>query len=356
MLKCLLVDDDVNMLELLQEMVPWETYGYEIMGTAQNGEEAMKLLAATMPDIIITDVRMPLMDGISFCSNIRKLRKDIPIILLSAYENLETARLALKYNVTEYMIKPLTPQNIELLCQILQDVASIRTQSTFFTSICSLPGRQTEITGRLKNNDADWFQDFFAHFTNCSSIPFQLVQTTCFVLIRLLYTNRSDSDTCITEQNSAIQQCTTKLEMVSLVANLYQHSIRPTTQPTEIDYHSTIFDQIHHYIDQQYTNADFGVTMLSERFHFSTDHINRIFHRYTGENLNAYINQKRMDHALNLLQNSSISINDIAILSGFRNRNYFSRVFRKYMMISPKEYRLQLLFDQNKTRSTENET
>lgn len=346
MLKCLLVDDDVNMLKLLTEFVPWETYGYNIMGKAQNGEEAMKMLAVAMPDLIITDVRMPLMDGISFCSNIRKLRKDIPIILLSAYEDLETARLALKYNVTEYMIKPLTPQNIELLCQILQDVARTRTQSAFFTSICSLPAQQAEIVEHLKNNDSDWFQDFFAHFTNCSSIPFQLAQTTCFVLIRLLYTDRSDSGTCIAEQNSAIQQCTTKLEMVSLVADLYHHSIRPKTQSTEIDYHSTIFNQIYHYIDQHYTNADFGVMMLSERFHFSTDHINRIFHRHTGKTLNTYINQKRMDHALNLLQNSSLSINDIAELSGFRTRHYFTRAFRKHMTISPSEYRLQLLINQ----------
>lgn len=354
-MQCLLVDDDVNMLNLLKEMVPWEKYGYEIMGAVQNGETAMKLLTVSMPDIIITDVKMPLMDGISLCANIRKLRKDIPIILLSAYECLETARLALKYNVMEYMIKPLTPQNIELLCQILFEVSLRRNQHSFFTEICSLPERQKEVLHHLKKNDSEYFQDFFAAFTDCASIAFQIVQTTCFILVRLLYTDYPNSDQFITEQNNAIKHCHTKLEMVSLVAELYSQRLHPEKSSLPNDYHKKLFEQLYDYTNQHFMLPDCGAPMLSDRFHFSPDHINRIFKRYTGETLNVYINEKRMSYALDLLQNPRITISEIASLSGFRNQNYFARVFRKNMQMSPTEYRLQLLLKTTKTGSIDHE-
>ncbi|MBQ8814783.1 MAG: response regulator [Lachnospiraceae bacterium] len=346
MLQVLLVDDDVNMLDLLRMLVPWEKYGYEIMGSVQNGKDALSLIMKTMPDLIITDVKMPVMDGLSFCSNVRQLRDDIPIILLSAYEDMETARLALKFNVTEYMLKPLTPQNIDLLCQILQELAHNYEQQTFFSSICSIPNRQKEITARLKASDSEWFQKFFATFTNCTSIPFQAIQATCFVMVRLLYTGFPNASILIAEQNDAISQCTTKLEMVSLIAELYNQVINTySKKPLSADYQKNIFQQIYNYTNKNYMLPDCGVAMISERFHFSPDHINRLFHRYTGETLNAYINKKKMEYALELLKNPKLSINEVASLSGFQNQNYFSRVFRKKMQITPTEYRLQILLN-----------
>ena len=180
MLQVLLVDDDVTMLDLLQSHIPWASCGFSIMGTAQNGEDALKLLRHSLPDLIITDVKMPVMDGMSFCKCVRQMRDDIPIILLSAYEDMETARLAIKYNVTEYLLKPLNEQNIQLLTQILQESAHNHELRYFFASICNNPKRRAEIAAHLGSNDAAWFQDFFSTFTNCFSIRFHAIQTACY--------------------------------------------------------------------------------------------------------------------------------------------------------------------------------
>lgn len=351
MLQVLLVDDDVNMLELLKKQIPWEEYGYSIMGTVKNGEEALRLLERSMPNLIITDVKMPVMDGLAFCKCVRQLRDDIPIILLSAYEDMETARFAMRYNVTEYLLKPLNQQNIQLLVQIIQELAHNYEQEVFFAAICNQTSRQNEIAEHLTSDDRAWFQDFFEKFSNCFSIRFQLVQSTCYSMIKLLYAGHPDSSYMIEQQNEKLQQCATKLEMVSHVAALYDQTLHASAQEKgSMDYQSSIFRQIFDYVSNNYMLPDCGASMLADRFHFSADHISRLFSRYTGETLNVYINKRRMEYALELLRNQEYSINEVAIRSGFRNQNYFSRVFRKHLQVSPTEYRLQFQLSEDADR------
>ena len=341
MLGVLLIDDDVNMLELLKTTVPWEQYGYAVTGTAKNGAEALLFMEHSLPNLIVTDVKMPVMDGLSFCKYVRQLRDDIPIILLSAYEDIETAKLAMKYNVTEYLLKPLNQQNIQLLCQILQELAHNYEQQLFFTSLCNLPDQQNEITARLISGDAVWFQDFFARFTNCFSISFQYVLAACLNMIQLLYANHPDGSRLIAEESYRLHQCATKLDMVMHVAGLYAHVLHANVQdeaPT--NYQGQIFQQILEYLNNNFMQPDCSVSMLAERFHFSADHINRLFKRNTGETVNVYINKKRMEYALNLLPNLDLSINEVAIMAGFSNQTYFARLFRKNLQMSPTEYRL----------------
>lgn len=346
--KVLIVDDDINMLKLLKVRVAWEKYGFEIMASAKNGKEALQLMEENKPDLIITDVKMPVMDGLSFCQSVRQTTDDIPIILLSAYEDIETARLAIKYNVIDYMQKPLTPQKIDYLCQILHELACKNKQQQFHASICGDLKRQKEICLHLKEYDMEWFQSFFEIFSNCTSISFQMLQATCFTLIRLFYADGPNSSILIDEQNNALRQCATKLEMVSFVADLYNSKLISVSNSKYSDYQKVIFEQINDYLDKNYMIADCGCSMVSDRFHFSTDHINRLFHRYTGETINVYINRKRLEYSLELLKDPTFSIGKVAESCGFRSNSYFSRFFYKNMGISPTEYRLNILLKSEK--------
>ena len=133
------------------------------------------------------------------------------------------------------------------------------------------------------------------------------------------------------------------------MAGLYDQTLHADAgESGSIDYQDSIFRQIFDYISNNYMLPDCSASMLAERFHFSADHISRLFKRYTGETLNVYINKRRMEYALELLRNPVLSINEIAIRSGFRNQNYFSRVFRKQLQVSPTEYRLQCQLEMEK--------
>lgn len=111
MLKVLIVDDEYIMRQGLRYMLKWEEEGYEIVGETSNGKEALELIEKYHPHIIISDIVMPVMDGVDFTEVIRKMYPQIPIIILSGYDNFEYVKRTLLSGVVDYILKPsLSPE------------------------------------------------------------------------------------------------------------------------------------------------------------------------------------------------------------------------------------------------------
>ena len=180
MLKALLVDDDMHMLDFLQKMIPWESVGFCVCGAAANGAAALALVQARQPDVVITDVKMPVMDGLEFCQHLNALNDALPVIIISAYEDMETARYAMKYNVTEYLLKPMNARKIELLCSILRELAQSKRQQAVWVEICESVERQQAIASRLRSGDKAWLEDFFLMLSDCLLCQFPLVRFCAF--------------------------------------------------------------------------------------------------------------------------------------------------------------------------------
>ena len=77
MLKTFLVEDEVVIREMIKKMIPWEQYGFELAGEASDGEMALPLILKSKPDLLITDIKMPFMDGLTLCKLVKKELPDI---------------------------------------------------------------------------------------------------------------------------------------------------------------------------------------------------------------------------------------------------------------------------------------
>lgn len=105
----LLVDDEEAVRHAIRELTPWEEYGFEVMAEASNGYEALEIVTEKVPDVIITDIRMPYMDGIKLISEVRaKYSNTVMVIILSGYDEFTYAQTALSLNVSEYVLKPVS--------------------------------------------------------------------------------------------------------------------------------------------------------------------------------------------------------------------------------------------------------
>lgn len=111
----LLIDDEMTVRDSSRRIVPWEQHGFTVVGEASNGLEALEMLEEVRPDVIITDIRMPYMDGMTFIREVRRLYPDIVLIILSGYDEFTYAQTAIRYNVSEYVIKPVTTKDMEAL-------------------------------------------------------------------------------------------------------------------------------------------------------------------------------------------------------------------------------------------------
>ena len=118
MLKVLLVDDEPFITQGLLKLIDWAKEGYEVVNTASNGQEAYEYIKNNHVDIVVTDIKMPVMNGIDFLKKIREEGyNDIEVVILSGYKDFEYAMEGMKYGCAGYVLKPVEKCAIELwLC------------------------------------------------------------------------------------------------------------------------------------------------------------------------------------------------------------------------------------------------
>ena len=125
MIKVFITEDESIVREGLRDIVPWEKYGFEFVGDAPDGEIALPLIRKLKPDVLITDIKMPFMDGLALSSIVSRELPDTKIIILSGYSDFEYARQAIALNVDQYLLKPITKAAIlkalELTRQKIQE-------------------------------------------------------------------------------------------------------------------------------------------------------------------------------------------------------------------------------------------
>ncbi|MDR7078935.1 two-component system response regulator YesN [Neobacillus niacini] len=105
MYKVILVDDDYHVLEFLDSKIPWEDLGFSIMGLYQDGEQALQSIGEEYPDVIITDIGMPIMNGIELVKNIKKLNLNTHSIFLTCHDDFSYVQQALRLNSFDYILK-----------------------------------------------------------------------------------------------------------------------------------------------------------------------------------------------------------------------------------------------------------
>lgn len=112
MLKMIIADDEQIILDGLRESIDWQSFEIEIVGAAKNGVEALERVTSCRADIVMTDIRMPGLSGLELVKEIHKIRQDVRIILISAYEQFDFAQEAISLGVQSYITKPLKKQKV----------------------------------------------------------------------------------------------------------------------------------------------------------------------------------------------------------------------------------------------------
>lgn len=245
MYKVLIMDDIALVRDAVKMLGEWDVFDISEIYEAENAQEGLSMIQAHHPDIIITDIKMPVMDGIAFMQYMEN--KHIPgkIIVISGFSDFSYMRTAIQSGVVDYILKPIDSQDL---------------------------------------NNA------------ISAAIAQLEQETL---------NKQEKSSPITEQSSN-----------SVVQNI------------------TLF------IDKHY-KEDISLSDLADTFYLSKEHLSRLFKKETGQNLFSYIMDLKLEEAKRLLIETNRTLDDIAFSLGFSNGNYFSKVFKKNIGVSPSSYRVK---------------
>ena len=153
MLKIFLAEDEVIVRETIKRMIPWEDLGFELVGEAADGEMALPLLLRQKPDLLITDIKMPFMDGLTLAKVAKKEIPGLKVVILSGYDDFNYAKQAINIGVEDYLLKPITKNAlIERITEIRSRYEHEKTQKEYYEKF------HREMQAYEKNSSRDFFE------------------------------------------------------------------------------------------------------------------------------------------------------------------------------------------------------
>lgn len=338
-MKVLIVDDDAMNRRCLQRLIAWENIGCEPPMTAADGAEALEIIEEHRPDIVITDIKMPVMDGKELCRKIYENYPDISIYFVSAYGDFETAQLAIRCNVKGYVLKPLDRAVLDTLQEMVTETVSKKEYGSFCQKIVS-GDYQAVLQTALEEKDNEVFENLFERL---SKIPEQYIGNNTSLWQRLVSPVTFFKATHLKMEYGSLAQTEQSLldelismsvhERIATICEMYRELVRSPSQNNNVVW------EVQEAVKNEFSSLDLDIGVLAQRFDLSSAYLGKIFLEQIGVRLSDYITDRRIEFACEELRNGRKSIKEISTLAGYRDPGYFNKVFRKKMGITPKGYR-----------------
>ena len=163
MYKVMLVEDEPPILNMLKDMIDSGNNEFIVSSCAYNGKDALELLEKEVPDVIITDIRMPFLDGLELISQVNKIHPQIKCIILSGYSDFEYARSAIRLNVYDYLLKPIEPDSLyELLLKLycLFEEQKVKDENEYLNAVINF--QESEVRDNFKMDYPFYFVYWFS--------------------------------------------------------------------------------------------------------------------------------------------------------------------------------------------------
>ena len=150
MFKVFLVEDEIVMREGIRKNIQWEQYGFEYAGDAPDGELALPLIRQIQPDLLITDIKMPFMDGLALSELIRKELPRTKIVIISGYDDFAYAQQAIRMGVEQYLLKPVIKEKLVELLISLQKKMEVEQQQREYLAMFQREAQEYEVFSRRR--------------------------------------------------------------------------------------------------------------------------------------------------------------------------------------------------------------
>ena len=336
--RVLIADDEKLSLNGIASIVD-ETDGFETVALAGNGLQAFELIGKEKPDILITDIRMPQKDGIWLIEQIDEASLDLPVIVISAYDDQKYLKTAIRSrNVYDYLFKPFLKEELQdTLKSIIsyhkqiketpnEGIGIANLQKAISSNDFSLIDKQldeyfensTENIADLKNRIYGWIM-YVDHgvFPIGRSIP--------------LYTRNAMKE---------VYESTDKKQLKEVTRSYLKECCERYVGDEEI---TQIVSECLRIIHKEMANSELNVNYCAYKLNVTPNYLSNRFSRDMQQSFSLYLNNLRMEKAKELLGNLSLKIYEIADLVGFSDVAYFNRVFKDKYSITPKQYRQNMI-------------
>lgn len=344
-MKALIVDDDKYVRMGLQKLISWDEMQFSEVLYAENGATAYETFVKAHPDFVITDVRMPIMNGIELCKKISESGIETIIIILSAYDEFEYARAALSYDVNEYILKPLDEARVKQLNEKIKLIVSEQKSKKNIRKIIYSKEWADRVTNSLHESDIDDISELFHQELAEMHLDQTDTKDCCLLLIDLLFKHLEKigyqgNELLAQKRVNSIEHVLntkTHVTLLEYILDLYIDMLESKT--TKSPETNLLVNEMGLYVHENYKNPDLNVKKISDDLHLSAGYAGPLFKKYKGITLNTFINNLRIEKSCKLLEDISLNVSTVGQRVGIPDTNYFCKLFKKIKGITPTEYR-----------------
>ena len=338
----LLVDDEPPLVRDFKAVISNASPDWEVVAVAPDGEAALQLLASgLLPDLIITDIRMPVMSGLEMARTLRDQKIDVPVAVLSGYQEFDYARTALSLGVFDYLSKPVSVESVRQLLSKVAQRASERRREALDSALAAgfsvdvsttsvirsalLLGKAEVVEAELRGILEGWERQ--------STSKTQIYRSLGLLVNNLVPTLTQVGPVLDVLFGESAPGRIAKA-LAEWLADQDWGQVRPQGK-------SDLVLAAQLYIQSHFTQNISG-EQLSQKIGIVPSYLARLFKQRLGVSPTEYCAQLRINHAQFLLQTDPpLLIRDIARAVGYEDPNYFSRVYKKITGNWPTESRTE---------------
>ena len=338
MYRLVLADDEPWALKGLEEIIPWEELGFEIIGRCRNAPEALRTVERGSADALFTDIRMPGMDGVELIAAVKRINAGVECVIVSAYSDFEAARKAMEHQASGYILKPLEEAEVRKAALRVKARLDARTGDPL---LLDPQDKQSlaEITERLERLiKHPWCSAaLFADSPGLGRFPGEIhVQGASVLAVLLSSPDRDlppDSASAFPADcawSRRHEGCGALLEMLreAQAAGRGNFSFAAHQAVSDIQYHIAL-----------HFREPFSLEDLASRFAVSENYLGELFKKHSKDRVVNFTRKLRLYNACRLLEYSDMSPKEVSDECGFSDAGYFGRVFRKHFGITPALFR-----------------
>lgn len=336
-IKLLLVDDEAIIRQGIEKMINWEGLGITLTGSCPNALSALESMTDDMPDILMTDIKMPGMDGLELIERALALHSTLKCIILSGYDEFSFAKKAIQMGVNDYLLKPCSQSEMEeALARVCRDVEAENQKVRYLYDVrqerVHILADQLLQLRPEPEGASDILPAQVRHVAKAAGDPGLLREAFMHIVTHHLH-----------DQGRKQWGFDVVQDVYADVNSLENHIAAGLTALAPYRHKRRSFvSSMLTYIHEHYSDPQLSLQYLADHVaHMNADYVGKEFTRDVGMKLSAYLLQVRMEHAKMLLAlPQDMRMYEIAEQVGFgHNPNYFSRVFYKYTGMTPKEFR-----------------
>jgi two-component system response regulator YesN len=360
-MKVFLVDDEIVIRENMRTCIDWEKEGFEYCGDAPDGELALPLIEKLKPDILITDIRMPFMNGLELSAIVRKMLPGIKIIILSGHDEFEYARQAIRIGVEEYCLKPFSAEDIIRVLKIVSAkdrpheenramAAAVADRAGFlgndlpdqlsidragymeFLKVGTPEQKETHIRRIAQDlRNVDWESSLYGFFL------LHDLTVSVFREAKEQYGEHVRPDDWLPEMKSRISGIRSWEEACAYLgqlAELFWH-----WRSRASDRYGALIARVKQYVQEHYGEEGLSLNDAAKHVSVSPSHLSKVFSQETGMTFIEYLMETRIKKAMELLLSTGAKSYEIASRVGYQDSHYFSNVFKRMTGMTIRDFR-----------------